>query len=147
MGEKETFYLVRGDVLPESFHKTLEVKKLLEQNKGYTVQEAVEKVGLSRSAFYKYRDAIFPFHNMSKRKIITISMNLEHRSGILSQILSYIAAHRGNILTINQTIPLLGVANVVLSIDTIEMDMGALKLAEELGKLDGVKKVTIVGQE
>lgn len=147
MGEKETFYLVRADVLPESFHKTLEVKKLLEQDNRYTVQEAVEKVGLSRSAFYKYRDAIFPFHNMSKRKIITISMNLEHRSGILSQILSYIAARKGNILTINQTIPLLGVANVVLSIDTIDMDMGALQLADELGRLDGVRKVTIVGQE
>lgn len=147
MGEKETFYLVRADILPESFLKTIQVKKLLEQEGGYTVQEAVDKVGLSRSAYYKYRDAIFPFYTMSKHRIITISLQLEHRAGVLSQILTFIAASKGNILTINQTIPLLGIANVVLAVDMLQMEMNAIQLTEELKKLDGVKKVAIVAQE
>ena len=114
---------------------------------GYTVQEAVDKVGLSRSAYYKYRDAIFPFYTMSKHRIITISLQLEHRAGVLSQILTFIAASKGNILTINQTIPLLGIANVVLAVDMLQMEMNAIQLTEELKKLDGVKKVAIVAQE
>lgn len=70
--KEETFYLVREDVLPEAMRKTLEVKKLIERKKAESVAEAVQKVDLSRSAFYKYRDAVFPFYTMVKEQIITL---------------------------------------------------------------------------
>jgi chorismate mutase len=143
---KETFYLVRSDILPESIQKTIEARKMLERGDVETIQQAVEKVGLSRSAYYKYKDAIHPFNAMMKQKIITVSLNLEHRAGVLSKMLSYIAASRGNVLTINQTIPLQGLANVVLTIETAQMDLSATQLSEELKQLDGIKKVVIVGQ-
>ena len=143
---KETFYLIRADILPESIQKTIEVKRLLDRGEVETIQDAVDQVGLSRSAFYKYKDAIYPFNTTMKQKIITISVNLEHRSGILSSMLSYIAGKRGNILTINQTIPLQGQANVVLTIETAQMDVGVTELSQELKQLDGVQKVTLIGQ-
>ncbi len=121
-------------------------KELLDKGEVETIQEAVERVGFSRSAFYKYKDAIFPFNAVMEQKIITVSLNLEHRSGLLSQMLSYIASQRGNILTINQTIPLQGQANVVLSIETAQMDMSATQLSEALRGLEGVRKVVLVGQ-
>ncbi|EGL81616.1 UPF0735 ACT domain-containing protein [Caldalkalibacillus thermarum TA2.A1] len=145
--DKDTFYLIRADILPESMQKTIEAKKLLETGVVHSIQEAVERVKLSRSAFYKYKDAIFPFNAAMKQKIITISVNLEHRTGVLSRMLSYIAQNRGNILTINQSIPLQGLAHVILSIDTAQMDMDATQLAEGLKGLDGVQKVMIIGQE
>lgn len=70
--KEETFYLVREDVLPEAMRKTLEVKKLIERKKAESIAEAVQKVDLSRSAFYKYRDAVFPFYTMVKEQIITL---------------------------------------------------------------------------
>ncbi|WP_025027397.1 ACT domain-containing protein [Caldalkalibacillus mannanilyticus] len=143
---KETFYLIRSDILPESIQKAIEAKKILERGDVETIQEAVDKVGLSRSAFYKYKDAVFPFNAMMKQKIMTVSLNLEHRSGILSQMLSFIASRRGNVLTINQTIPIQGLANVVLTIETAQMDLSATELSEELRHLDGVQKVILVGQ-
>ncbi|MFF3284261.1 hypothetical protein ACFYV6_14170, partial [Bacillus velezensis] len=63
--KEETFYLVREDVLPDAMRKTLEVKKLLDRKKAESVADAVQKVDLSRSAFYKYRDAVFPFYTAS----------------------------------------------------------------------------------
>lgn len=144
---KERFYLVRADILPEAIHKTIAAKQLLESGEAESVQEAVEQVNLSRSAYYKYKDAVFPFNAAVKQKIITISVNLQHRSGVLSGMLSYIAQNRGNILTINQSIPLQGWANVILSIETAQMDMDAAQLAEGLKRLDGVQRVMIVGQE
>ncbi|OGX68557.1 MAG: hypothetical protein A2189_06035, partial [Paenibacillus sp. RIFOXYA1_FULL_44_5] len=114
----ERYYLVREDILPEAVLKTMQAKELLARGEVKTVHDAVERVGLSRSAFYKYKDGIFPLTKMERETIVTISMDLEHRSGVLSKVLSKIAELNGNVLTIHQSIPLQGMANVVLSVDT-----------------------------
>jgi chorismate mutase len=142
---KDAYYLVRGDILPESIQKTIEAKRLLEKGEVQTAQEAVRRVNLSRSAFYKYKDAIFPFNSTMKQKIMTISVNLEHHAGALSNMLSYIARNRGNVLTINQTIPLQGLANVVVSIETSQMDVDATQFTYGLSKLEAVQRVSIIG--
>ncbi|WCK53630.1 ACT domain-containing protein [Aneurinibacillus sp. Ricciae_BoGa-3] len=144
--QEEVFYLIRADILPESITKTIEAKKLLESGEAETVHEAVDKVGLSRSAYYKYKDGIFPFNSMMREMIITVSMNLEHRSGILSRVLSFVADRGGNVLTINQTIPLQGMANVALSIDTGNLQLPTSEFLDELQDLDGVKRAVIVGR-
>ncbi|WP_047155259.1 ACT domain-containing protein [Aneurinibacillus tyrosinisolvens] len=144
--QDEIFYLIRADILPESIAKTIEAKKLLDSGEAETVHEAVEKVGLSRSAYYKYKDSIFPFNSMMREVIITVSLNLEHRSGILSKVLKFIADRGGNVLTINQTIPLQGMANVALSIDTGGLSLSSTEFLEELQRLEGVKRAVIVGR-
>ncbi|WP_033827431.1 ACT domain-containing protein [Bacillus andreraoultii] len=146
MDHKEEFYLIRADVLPEAIYKTVEAKKLIETGEVNTINEAVERVNLSRSAFYKYKDKIFPFNAATYQKIITISLILEHRPGILSEVLKFVANKKGNILTINQSIPLQGIANVVYSIDTSNLITSATEFIEDLKLVDGVRKVIIVGQ-
>jgi len=143
---EEIYYLVRADILPEAILKTIAAKKLLDNLEADTVHEAVEKVGLSRSAYYKYKDGVFPFNAMMKEKIVTISMDLIHRSGLLSEVLTLVAKLKGNILTINQTIPLQEVANIVLSIDTANMEDGITDLLDQLKETNGVKKVQVIGR-
>ncbi|MBO8172562.1 MAG: ACT domain-containing protein [Bacillaceae bacterium] len=143
----EKFYLIRSDILPEAILKTVQAKKLVESGEARTVNQAVERVGLSRSAYYKYKDGIFPFNAATRQQIVTISMILEHRSGVLSQVLSFVALEGGNILTINQTIPLQGMANVVISVDTVSLKPSTTDFLEHLGQLDGVRHAMIVGQE
>lgn len=143
---KERYYLVREDILPESVLKTLEAKLLLAQGEVKTVHEAVDKVGLSRSAFYKYKDGIFQLNRVQQETLVTISMDLSHRSGMLSKVLACIADYEGNVLTINQTIPLQGRANVVMTVDTSRMGSEFSALLSALKNQDGVKKVQIVGQ-
>ncbi len=146
MKREEKFYLIRSDILPESIAKTIEAKKLLESGEAGTVNEAVERVGLSRSAFYKYKDGIFPFNTMMSEKIMTITMTLEHRSGILSKVLQFVAERGGNVLTINQTIPLQGIANVSMSVDMAHLTVSSTEFLEDLQQLSGVRKAMIVGR-
>ncbi|MGG5254910.1 ACT domain-containing protein [Neobacillus sp. SM06] len=139
------FYLVREDVLPEAMKKTLEVKELLERGKAESVWEAVHRVDLSRSAFYKYRDTVFPFSTIQKERLITLFFHLEDRSGTLSQLLSVVATSGCNVLTIHQTIPLQGRANVTLSLNTSDIRMEIDDLLAELRKLEFVEKVEVLG--
>lgn len=139
------FYLVREDVLPEAMRKTLEAKELLERKKVDSVWDAVQKVDLSRSAYYKYRDTVFPFHTIVKEKIITLFFHLEDRSGTLSQLLSVVAQAGCNVLTIHQTIPLQGRANVTLSLNVTAMEMEIHELLSNLRKLEFVEKVEVLG--
>lgn len=132
---EETFYLVRGDFLPEAMRKTLVVKELLERGKVESIFEAAKQTGLSRSAFYKYRDAVFPFQAMQQTRIITLFFHLEDRSGTLSTLLATVAEAGGNILTIHQTIPIHGKANVTISLNieniTVELDTLILRLKQQ----------------
>jgi len=138
------FILVREDVLPEAMRKTLLAKELLESREASSVWEAVQKVDLSRSAFYKYRDTVFPFHSVVKEKIVTLFFYLEDRSGTLSEILRIIAAHSCNILTIHQTIPIQGKANVTISLNVTDIQPSLEALLVELEQLDFINKVEIL---
>lgn len=145
-GKENRFYLVRADILPEAMYKTAQANQMLENGEVQTAQEAAQKVNISRSAYYKYREAILPFNKVMRQQIMTVSVMLEHQAGALSGMLTYIASQKGNVLTINQTIPLQGLANVVISIETAHMDTSAEHFADDLEQLASVRKVTIVGQ-
>lgn len=139
------FFLVREDVLPEAMQKTLAAKELIERGKAESVWEAVQRVDLSRSAFYKYRDTVFPFHTVVKERLITLFFYLEDRSGTLSELLGTVASSGCNIMTIHQTIPLQGRANVTLSLNTAGMTMHIDDLLSKLRKMEFVEKVEMLG--
>ena len=146
MQEESKFYIIREEVLSEALKKTILAKELLETGQAKTINEAVKMAGLSRSAFYKYKNYIFPYSKFSKGKIVTLSLLLEHMPGILSSILDAIAMMKGNVITINQSMPSLGVASVSISIDTQYMVKGIEELIEKIGEEHGVRKVEILGE-
>ena len=140
------FYLVREDILPEAIKKTIRVKEILKHHQSHTINEAVKMMDLSRSAYYKYKDYVFPFHDVTQGKIVTLSLMIFDKPGELSQVLNTGAASNGSILTINQGIPLQGMADVSISIETKNMNISADELMKKLDKLPGVSKVDIIGQ-
>jgi len=137
LGDQREFYIVEASKLPQVFEKTVEAKRLLRQGKVKTIGEAVEKVGLSRSAFYKYKDSVSPFFEAGAGRIITFNSMLEDSPGTLSTILTMFARCEANILTINQSIPLNGQAVV-----TISARMGdSADLQELVDMVQGLKGV------
>ncbi|SHK47422.1 ACT domain-containing protein [Desulforamulus aeronauticus] len=147
MTKKEPkYYLVQEDILPEAILKTVLAKELLLRGAANTVNEAVEKVDLSRSAFYKYKDKVFPFHQWSKGKIVTLELLMQHQPGVLSTVLNIIASVKGSILTINQNLPLQGLANATLSIETAEMNQDLEELLKIIHEIAGVQEVRLLGQ-
>ncbi|MCM3692274.1 MULTISPECIES: ACT domain-containing protein [Bacillaceae] len=139
------FYLIREDVLPEAMKKTLDVKEMLERGKAESIWDAVQQVDLSRSAYYKYRDTVFPFSTVVKERLVTLFFHLEDRSGTLSKLLGVVASSGCNVLTIHQTIPLQGRANVTLSLNTTDISTDIDELLSELRKLEFVEKVEVLG--
>lgn len=139
------FYLVREDVLPEAMKKTIDAKALIDRGKVDSVWEAVQKVDLSRSAFYKYRDTVFPFHTVVKERLITLFIYLEDRSGTLSNLLTTVASTGCNVLTINQTIPLQGRANITLALNVENMEVDIEELLKRVRQLEFVEKVEVLG--
>ena len=147
MKEEKKFYIVDKKELPDVFIKVMEVKNLLETKREKTVQDAVNRVGISRSAFYKYRNAIFPLYEHSSGKIVTFSLNMDNKSGVLSLVLNAIAQAGANILTINQTIPINGVANVTVTVETRELTMDMAEFVEKIEDIDGVRSLDIIARE
>ncbi len=146
MDRQEKYYLVLESVLPEALRKTARAKEMLKKGEVATVNEAVAAVGISRAAFYKYRDFIFPFREASRGKIVTVALILEHKPGVLSEVLKAIAAARGSILTINQGLPLQGVANASISFETAQLVGEVDELLAGIAVLPGVNKLEIIGQ-
>lgn len=142
--EKKQFYLVSGDALPEVFVKVAEAKRMLQVGEARTVGEAARLVGISRSAFYKYKDAVQPFQNMRNGHIITFYALLKDVPGVLSDYLSIFAEFGANILTINQTIPTNGCAGVTVSAETAEMTVAIEALVSRISAAKGVLKFEIL---
>lgn len=139
-------YIVDERILPEAILKTAQTKELLAKYPALTINEAVKQVGISRSAFYKYREGIFPFYEAIKEKIITVQINLDHTSGVLSHCLNVIARTGASILTINQGIPIQGVARVTISFESQDGFVNLEELLEMLYEIDGVLGVELIGQ-
>ena len=147
MENKSMYLLVDSAILPEVFTKVIEVKKLLSSGKARTVNDAVSAAGLSRSAFYKYRDHVFPFYETSRGRVITLYFAVEDFSGILSRIINKIAEAKANIITINQNVPINGLADVTISISTAGMTMDLDKLMESIAEIEGDRKQQILARD
>jgi len=141
-----TYYIVTEEILPEAIIKTAKIKELLAKSKKMTINEAAQRTGLSRSAYYKYKDGVFPFYEGTNQKIVTLSLALTDQSGVLSSCLNSIAKKQANVLTINQSLPLQGMAHVVISIDTKSMKGSLENLIASLGNISGVLSIEIIGQ-
>lgn len=144
---EKQYALVRLDQLPEAMQKTIEAKRLVESGVVSTVLEAVEQVGLSRSSFYKYRDSVHPFRSLNQKKMVTIVMILEDRSGVLSGVLGFLASMGVNILTIHQTIPLQSEASVSMTVDLSQTNTNFEDVLEKLRSRSGVQRATVIGAE
>ncbi len=138
MQDNHKFYIVEDSALPEVLIRTVKAKELLTQGRVKTVNEAATLAGISRSAFYKYKDLISPFTDMSLERIITFSMLLRDEPGVLSRILTHFAANGANILTIYQTIPSGGRAPVTISAETEKMKTNMDSFIEQAMQLPGV---------
>ncbi|WP_298705094.1 ACT domain-containing protein [uncultured Veillonella sp.] len=144
--KKDKFYLVQEDILPEAIKKTIKVKEILKLGEAKTINEAVERMDLSRSAYYKYKDYVFPFYEIAQGKIVSITISMSNESGMLSNILKAIAESNGSILTINQDIPLQGIANVTIAFETKDLSGSLEDLLDSIRSIRGILKVEILGQ-
>ena len=145
MGKR--YYVVTEQAVPEVLLKVVEAKKLLDSGKVHTINEAADKVGISRSSFYKYKEDIFEFHEHSQGTTITLTFQMEDEPGLLSDVLKIIAEFGANILTIHQSIPINGVAAISISIQVLETTKNVSDMLTGLEAHTAVHHVKIVAGE
>ena len=144
MEQSPKYYIVEAAALPEIFQKVAEAKRMLHAGEVSTAGEAARQVGISRSAFYKYRDSVQPFNDMKTGRIITFYTMLKNNPGVLSDVLSIFAGSGANILTINQSIPTNGCAAVTISAETSEMQESIEEMMARALALEGVVRFDIL---
>ena len=145
MKQTAGYFIVEASAMPEIFRKVAEAKRLLETGEETTVNRAAQAVGISRSAYYKYKDAVRPFNDMLHGRIVTFQTMLKDEPGILSGLLNVFAGTGVNILTINQNIPSDGVAAVTISIRMTDVTLEEEQLLQRLCQLRGVVRVSRAG--
>ena len=145
MEQEPRYFIVESTVLPEIYLKVAETKRLLELGEERTVNAAVRRTGISRSAFYKYKDAIRPFRDMLHGRIVTIQIILRNQPGALSGVLNLLAGRGGNVLTINQAIPGGGSAAVTVGLETSGLTGGLEELLAVLGARPEVIRCEVLG--
>ncbi|WP_026485994.1 ACT domain-containing protein [Caldanaerobius polysaccharolyticus] len=147
MERDATYYIVDASVLPEIYTKVIRAKDMLESGEAKTINEAVKETGISRSAFYKYKDCVFKYFKGNSFRILTLSMTLQHKPGVLSNVLNRIASYGGNVLTINQNIPVHQKANVTITIDVSKLKGEIKGFIDDLNSIEGVENLDIIAQE
>lgn len=141
------YYVVSGDILPDVLEQVMQARILLQSGKTKRISEAVKMVGISRGTYYKYKDAVFSFNaEQSNRKAI-ISMILRNEKGTLSKVLSLVSVKQVNVLAINQTIPINGIANVALTLDISDLEISIQSLVSLIEAMPMVEKADLVAVE
>ncbi|MBR2937177.1 MAG: ACT domain-containing protein [Oscillospiraceae bacterium] len=144
MGNQPKFFVVEETALPEVFLKVAEAKRLLSTGEAATVNDAARITGISRSAFYKYRDAIFPFRQLMGGRVVTFQLLLQDEVGALFKLLPVFVDHKANIQTINSIVPTNGCAVVTISAETINLTLPIEELLQLLRRTPGVVKAEIL---
>ena len=141
------YYVVSGDISPDVLEQVMQARILLQSGKAKRISEAVKMVGISRGTYYKYKDAVFSFNaEQSNRKAI-ISMILRNEKGTLSKVLSLVSVKQVNVLAINQTIPINGIANVALTLDISDLEISIQSLVSLIEAMPMVEKADLVAVE
>ncbi|MFT8887431.1 MAG: ACT domain-containing protein [Ethanoligenens sp.] len=144
MERNPRYLIVDSQSLPDVFLKVLDAKLLLNTGQAHSVNEAARLAGISRSAFYKYKGRVRPYDDEAAGRIVTISAMLRDEAGVLSALTGLLYQNGANILTINQNIPVDGIApvSVTARMDNIRLSLTGLLTA--LREVDGVENVEIV---
>lgn len=141
------YLIIDTAILPEVFTKVVKVKELIRTGKVKDISEGVRLVGISRSTYYKYKDFVFTLSEGIVGHKVTLGLVLVHETGTLSKILDKIALEKGNILTINQDIPINNAASVTITFDASKLETEINTLVEEFRAIKNVIKVDLVAVE
>lgn len=146
MTDKREAYIIYDSILPEAIKKTVLAKEYLAKGVAKNINEAVKMADISRSVFYKYKDGIVPFYQQAKERVVTINVRMENTAGRLMTILDVLAAHHCNIHTLNQDVPLSGIASATITMEITENLLSLGSLLEEIHNLDGILKAEYIGE-
>ena len=146
MADNIKYYVVKQKALPEVLLKVAETNRIIE-TENISVADATEKVGISRSSYYKYKDDIFPFYAGKKGRSITFVIEVDDQPGVMASILNIFALYKANILTIHQSIPINGKGLLTVSVDIEDSETDVSAMIQDVEKIEDVSYVKVIAME
>lgn len=144
---KKQFYLVDLQILPTAIKKTIRAKEMLKNGEADTINAAVVKTGISRSAYYKYKDHVAPALDDAAGDVVTLFLIMQNDPAITSKLFRRLGREKIEIITMNKGIPVKKLTTMTLSIRVSEMQISLQELIGSLQQIKGIKKVYVVGEE
>ena len=142
--EKVKYYLVNSSILPEVYSKVIDAKNYLAAGDAKSASQAAKMAGISRSAYYKYKDAIFEYNGEDSDETATISAKLKDNAGVLSALMNVLYTAGANVLSVNQSVPVNSVADVSVTVRVTEMVVPLAQLIENIKGINGVNGVKLI---
>ena len=138
--EKINFYLINASIVPDIYKKVIKAKSLLASGEAKSASQAAKMADISRSAYYKYKDAIFEYHGDDSNDTATKLMD---NAGVLSSLMAELYKAGANVLSVNQSVPIHSVADVSVTVRIAEMAITKKELLNSIEKIDGVNSVVL----
>lgn len=139
-------YIIYEDILPEAIKRTAYAKQLLARGEAKNINEAVKMAEISRSVFYKYKDGIFPFYQQETYRVVVLSIRMDNSPGRLMAVLAVLADNHCNIHTLNQDMPLAGIAAATITMEVSESKLSLGGLLNSIQELPGIISATYIGE-
>jgi len=146
MNKNREAYIIYDDILPEAIKRTALAKQLLARHEARSVNEAVKMANISRSVFYKYKDGIFPFYQQETYRVVVLNIRMDNSPGRLMAVLAVLADNHCNIHTLNQDMPLAGIAAATITMEVSESQLSLGGLLEQIQQLPGILSATYIGE-
>ena len=143
----ENYLIVHKSILPDYYETVLDVRRKLETGQVKDVSQACREAGISRSTYYKYKDAIFEPSEVEGGRRAVLSMLLDHAPGVLSALLQCVSGAGASVLTIDQSLPIHEKASVTLALDLGGMTVPLQTLLHEIDAVNGVENVRLIAIE
>lgn len=141
--EKVNYYLVNSSILPPVYSKVVEAKNYLASGEAVSASQAAKMAGISRSAYYKYKDAIFEYNADNNDETVTINAKLKDNAGVLSALMTELYKAGANVLSVSQSVPVNSVADVSVTVRATEMTVTVHQLLENVKKVKGVNSANL----
>ena len=140
--KKINFYLINASIVPDIYKKVITAKSLLASGKAKSASQAAKMADISRSAYYKYKDAIFEYHGDDSSDTATINAKLMDNAGVLSSLMNELYKAGANVLSVNQSVPIHSV-DVSVTVQIAEMTATKEELLNSIKEIDGVNSVVL----
>lgn len=143
MTKEQQFYLVDFSILPEAIKKTIRVKEMLKSGSAGTINEAVHKVNMSRSAYYKYKDHVASADDDKEDRVVVLFIIMQDDIAVFGRILRRIAKEKQEVLSVNRTKISEKLYSSVITLKTKESAEDMESLYEALKETKGIQSLTM----
>lgn len=140
---KVNYFLVNSSILPPVFEKVIKAKNYLASGEAANATQAAKMAGISRSAYYKYKDSIFEYNTFDDQETVTLNAKLRDNAGVLSALMNELYLAGANVLSVSQSVPVNSVADVSVTVRVTQMTVSIHDMVDKIKKVSGVKSVSI----